>query len=146
MKPRDELVRDTPPRPGAGLRLLLLALAASPIAYAGLRAASAWGGLGNFCPFRTLTGLPCPFCFGTRSWILILQGDLARALITQPLGTALFFADLAAVVWLAAATLLGLRALPVVRWTGSRNFWPWVLALIMASWAYNIYRVLVGLP
>ena len=38
------------------------------------------------CVFRNVTGLPCPFCGGTRSVGSVLSGDLAEAWSFNPLG------------------------------------------------------------
>jgi hypothetical protein len=38
-----------------------------------------------FCGFHRLTGLPCPFCGGTRAARAILQGDFLLALYLNPL-------------------------------------------------------------
>lgn len=38
------------------------------------------------CVFRNITGLPCPFCGGTRSVGSVLSGDLAEAWSFNPLG------------------------------------------------------------
>ena len=55
------------------------------------------------CPFLLITGHPCPFCGGTRSFASVWHGDLGRALRLYPLGPVLF-----------AAALI---ALPVLVWT-----------------------------
>ena len=38
------------------------------------------------CPFRLLTGLPCPTCGLTRSWIALAHGDLSGSVSLHPLG------------------------------------------------------------
>jgi hypothetical protein len=38
------------------------------------------------CPFRLVTGLPCPGCGLTRSWIYFMHGDLGQSLYFHPLG------------------------------------------------------------
>ena len=38
------------------------------------------------CPFRHLTGLPCPTCYLTRSVMATFQGDLGKALELHVLG------------------------------------------------------------
>ena len=42
-----------------------------------------------FCPFRKLTGIPCPGCGGTRASIELLQGHLFVALQINPLSVVL---------------------------------------------------------
>jgi Protein of unknown function (DUF2752) len=39
----------------------------------------------TMCPFRALTGLPCPFCGGTTSASRLGHGDLRGALAASPL-------------------------------------------------------------
>lgn len=42
------------------------------------------------CPFLALTGHPCPFCGGTRSFSAMWRGDLLQALRLYPLGPLMF--------------------------------------------------------
>src|SRR5438309_622129 len=42
------------------------------------------------CPFYYLTGHPCPFCGGTRSFAYTWSGDIADAVRLYPLGPVLF--------------------------------------------------------
>src|SRR2546422_9733529 len=49
------------------------------------------------CPFLTLTGHPCPFCGGTRSFAYMWQGNLSHAAALYPLGPLMFVGTLAAV-------------------------------------------------
>ncbi len=37
------------------------------------------------CPFRMLTGIPCPTCGATRSLIQLAHGDITAALMMNPL-------------------------------------------------------------
>lgn len=37
------------------------------------------------CPFKALTGIPCPGCGGTRALQSILRGDILNALYINPL-------------------------------------------------------------
>ena len=37
------------------------------------------------CPFKTITGIPCPGCGGIRAAHLLLSGDLLQDLCTNPL-------------------------------------------------------------
>jgi Protein of unknown function (DUF2752) len=42
------------------------------------------------CPFYLITGHPCPFCGGTRSFASMWQADVVKAARFYPLGPALF--------------------------------------------------------
>ena len=54
------------------------------------------------CPFYYLTGHPCPFCGGTRSFAYMWRGDIAESVRLYPLGPALFLGTV-----LGAGGLLG---------------------------------------
>lgn len=41
------------------------------------------------CPFRQLTGLPCPGCGLTRSWVYLTHGQLGDSLAANPFGVVL---------------------------------------------------------
>ncbi|PZR88001.1 MAG: hypothetical protein DLM67_21345 [Candidatus Nephthysia bennettiae] len=90
------------------------------------------------CPFLLVTGHPCPFCGGTRSFAGMWHGDLGRAAALYPLGPALFFAVLAAIPVLAAAVVLGRD----LRWNLSSS-WGRALAAaaclpLAASWVLKL--------
>jgi hypothetical protein len=60
--------------------------------------------LGMPCRFRSLTGIPCPTCGGTRALLALAGLDVARAFVLNPLVTAgvlgvLTTAPLAAAAW-----------------------------------------------
>jgi hypothetical protein len=59
------------------------------------------------CPFYYLTGHPCPFCGGTRSFAYMWQGDISDAVRLFPLGPALFAGSLVGVAGLAAGMVTG---------------------------------------
>lgn len=66
-----------------------------------------------FCGFHRLTGLPCPFCGGTRAARAILHGDFLFALYLNPLafGVLFFLA-----VFSAIAVIEALRGRSVADW------------------------------
>ena len=97
------------------------------------------------CGLKTLTGVPCPFCGGTRSAAALAQFDVVAALRWNPMVTAGLL--LAAGLSLFAMVLpydsplrRGWRRLvrPAVRRFG----WPVALGLAAANWIY----LLVTLP
>jgi hypothetical protein len=58
----------------------------------------------SLCPFKLMTGLPCPGCGMTRSVVALLHGDLTVSAYFHPLGAPFVLAMLAlavadAVIW-----------------------------------------------
>lgn len=51
------------------------------------------------CPFKAVTGLPCPGCGGTRAAQALLQGDLLLALYINPLSCLLVLFYIVLLVW-----------------------------------------------
>ncbi len=97
------------------------------------------------CPFRLATGLPCPGCGLTRSWVHLLHGQLVEALTANPFG----------IVALALAVLLvGTVAWVVVQrgtvpsyleLVGGRAR-SLVLRVLVAGWiAFGLVRMVVAL-
>ncbi|HVF42774.1 MAG TPA: DUF2752 domain-containing protein [Pyrinomonadaceae bacterium] len=83
-----------------------------PITSAVFAASALWrpGELPGFvlCPFRALTGLPCPGCGMTRAFCALGHGDLSAAFGYNPLAPFVFAAAL--VVWAhALSTVLRLE-------------------------------------
>jgi hypothetical protein len=76
------------------------------------------------CPFRTLTGLPCPLCGMTRAVVAAMHGHVVASLRFNPAGIL--------VVALAIAVVAGLRL-------DRLRISPWVLVAFAALlWAWNI--------
>jgi|SRR5581483_2367357 len=71
------------------------------------------------CPFFLITGHPCPFCGGTRSFAYMWQGDLSDAVRLYPLGPALF-----------AGSLLGMLGLV----SGAAGGRTWSFSFTSAQW------------
>ena len=112
----------------AGLAALAVACAVSPE-----RAESG----PVLCPFRLATGLPCPGCGLTRSWVFIAHGDFGAALRVNPFGY-LTMAAAVALIAVVTAAVLGGRPIPsmspVVR---SRPF-----LAVSACWlAFAVIRI-----
>jgi hypothetical protein len=90
------------------------------------------------CPFLTLTGHPCPFCGGTRSFAYMWQGDTARAAALYPLGPLMFAATLAAIPVLAVALLADRDLLVRLPARLRRALWAAALTVLAISWTLKL--------
>ncbi|HEX8140709.1 MAG TPA: DUF2752 domain-containing protein [Pyrinomonadaceae bacterium] len=95
------------------------------------------------CPFRAITGYPCPGCGMTRAFSAIAHGELWRAVRYNPLSPLFFLAFVA--IWAgAAATILNwprVRTL-VMRLQPSATATNVLLVIILAWW---VVRLAVGI-
>jgi len=57
------------------------------------------------CPFRLVTGLPCPGCGSVRAWTAFAHGDVAAALGHNPFAVGLFVLTTAAIAWRIASVV-----------------------------------------
>src|SRR5437879_13855830 len=90
---------------------------------------------GPVCPLYYVTGHPCPFCGGTRSFAYMWRGDLSDAVRMYPLGPALFAGTIAGVGRLVSGAITGRTWTPrltPVQWRGIGAGAAVVLAI---SWA-----------
>ena len=91
------------------------------------------------CPFYYLTGHPCPFCGGTRSFAYMWEGDIADAVRLYPLGPALFAGTILGAGGLAAGLVTGRT------WTPQLTSRQWHLltisgiSLVLISWALKVF-------
>lgn len=91
------------------------------------------------CPFLTITGHPCPFCGGTRSFAYMWQGDLSDSVRLFPLGPLFFAGTVAGATGLAVASISGRT------WTPRLTSRQWTLlgifigSAIAISWALKVF-------
>lgn len=90
------------------------------------------------CPFYYITGHPCPFCGGTRSFAYMWQGDLADSVRLYPLGPALFAGTLAGVVGLAAGAVSGRTWTPRLTRDQWRALGFGAGTAVLSSWALKV--------
>lgn len=97
--------------------------------------------LPEVCAFRATTGIPCPGCGLTRSWVAMLHGDLAGSLGFHPLGWLVLLYALAQAArhgaWLALARFR--RAIERAGWFLDRG----VIALgvlLLVAWIPTLVR------
>jgi hypothetical protein len=91
------------------------------------------------CPFYYLTGHPCPFCGGTRSFAYMWHGDIANAVRLYPLGPALFAGTLVGVAGLAAGIVSGRTWSPNLTSKQWRMLWIGAASLVAVSWALKVF-------
>ena len=91
------------------------------------------------CPFRAVTGLPCPTCGTTRAAVKLMEGSLLAALSCNPLAAV---AGIAFVAGGVAAPLWLLVRLPVPDLSPVLPRWVRVatVALLLANWAWVIWK------
>lgn len=91
------------------------------------------------CPFYTMTGHPCPFCGGTRSFAYMWKGDLADAVRLYPLGPVMFVGAVFGAAGLAFGSLTGRT------WTPRLSPLQWRLvgigaaSALLISWALKVF-------
>jgi uncharacterized protein DUF2752 len=91
------------------------------------------------CPFYYLTGHPCPFCGGTRSFAYMWRGDLSDAVRLYPLGPALFAGTLAGVAALAVGIVSGRTWEPRLTSSQWRVLGVGVVSAVLMSWALKFF-------
>jgi len=91
------------------------------------------------CPFFYLTGHPCPFCGGTRSFAYMWQGDMADAVRLYPLGPALFAGTLLGMGGLGAGLVSGRTWSPRLTSQQWRLLTVGGVSALMISWALKVF-------
>lgn len=89
------------------------------------------------CPFRAITGIPCPTCYGTRAVLAVMGGDWRAGLLLNPLVAGGTMALFAYVPWAAATALWGWprphpasSLLVKLAWAGA--------AAVLVNWLYLV--------
>lgn len=93
------------------------------------------------CPFKAITGYPCPGCGGTRALIALLHGHIWEAIMINPLSVLLILFAVAAPVWLFIDCYRGTHTLKKLM----RSPWPAsaliiTALIILANWIWNICK------
>ncbi len=89
------------------------------------------------CPFRAVTGLPCPTCGLVRAAQSLMRGDIGRALAINPFDTLFFLAavPLFAGLWVANLTV-GFAVRISMSGAERRVAWALLVAVALANWVY----------
>jgi uncharacterized protein DUF2752 len=91
------------------------------------------------CPFYYLTGHPCPFCGGTRSFAYMWRGDLADAVRLYPLGPLFFVGTLLGAGGLAGGAITGRTWTPRLSRMQWRLLAVFAVSLLLLSWALKVF-------
>lgn len=90
------------------------------------------------CPFLMITGHPCPFCGGTRSFAYTWNGQLSRAVALYPLGPLLFAGTVVAILVLAVAVLANRDVVVRLPKAVERALVGAALGVLAVSWALKL--------
>ena len=94
---------------------------------------------GPICPFYYMTGHPCPFCGGTRSFAYMWKGDLSDAVRMYPLGPALFAGSIAGVGGLVSGAITGRTWTPRLTPAQWKGIGAGAGAVLLVSWALKAF-------
>ena len=91
------------------------------------------------CPFYYITGHPCPFCGGTRSFAYMWQGDISDAVRLYPLGPALFAGTFAGVAAMAFSAVSGRTWKPRLTRDQWRGVGIGAATAVLLSWMLKVF-------
>jgi hypothetical protein len=91
------------------------------------------------CPFYLITGHPCPFCGGTRSFAYMWRGDVADAVRLYPLGPLLFAGTFAGAAGLGAGLVTSRTWIPRLTPLQWRLVWMGAVSVVGVSWLLKVF-------
>ncbi len=91
------------------------------------------------CAFRKLTGFPCPTCGGTRSLVCLAHGDIAAAVVYNPLITVCVIAAVILLLYKMIALAFQLpRIVLVLNEREKDAARVGIFVLVLLQWLYGI--------
>jgi hypothetical protein len=91
------------------------------------------------CLFHQVTGLPCPFCGGTRSFAAMAHGNLAASAHVFPIGPLMFAVVVAAVLYSIWTMTTGRRLQVVLDDRLRRGLIVGAATLLALNWASKLF-------
>ena len=93
------------------------------------------------CPFRLITGYPCPGCGGIRAVQAILNGNILLALQINPLSCLLSIFIVIMLFWsLYDGYKKQNTLIPFLRQKWNKHIMLICIIIILANWIWNIYK------
>lgn len=94
------------------------------------------------CPFRAVTGYPCPGCGGVRSATALLDGNISEAFRYNPLSPFVVLFLAISVIWLFYDIVKGKKSyLKIFSYKWSLTATVIVLSLIIINWIWLIFKM-----
>ena len=125
----------------AGLRISGQRVAAAGMAAVGLANLSVPGRPATLCPFRAITGIPCPFCGGTTAAVRIGHLDLLGALRANPVVVVGALVVMAIPVVTSVPRVAAIRAAQrSVSRRPTRSAWAIIAAALIFSEVWQLFR------
>lgn len=99
----------------------------------------------TICVFKNITGVACPSCGSTRAVLLLTQGNIAQAGLTNPLGYLIAFFMLTVPFWLLYDVATQKTTFyNQYRAAEKRLSSMWIISiltlLVLSNWIWNIYK------
>ncbi|MFZ6012620.1 MAG: DUF2752 domain-containing protein [Bacteroidota bacterium] len=100
----------------------------------------------TLCMFKNISGLPCPSCGITRSVLLILHGDVAEAMLMNPLGFIAILLLILIPVWIvrdliaSSDSLASTFLLAEQKIKTKKHFYLPLIAVLIVNWGWNIIK------
>ncbi len=95
------------------------------------------------CTFRRVTGIPCPTCGMTTSFVFLTHFQILDGFYASPLGTLVFIFSFLCVIYLFLTIIFKLPKIKIVMSRKEKSIFMIVLVLsLILNWIYNLHHLL----
>lgn len=95
----------------------------------------------DLCPFKIITGIPCPACGSVRVTMLLFKGEFWESVLVNPLGIVTNILILVSIIWMSVDLLKGKETyVPFLKkdWPVKVKVFFGIILLI--NWIWNIEK------
>lgn len=97
------------------------------------------------CLIKNVTGIPCPSCGSTRSVLNLAAGDVAGALLANPMGLLVAAIMIAGPLWIMYDLVTGRETLfllyrKIERWLRKPGLYIPLIVIVLINWIWNIIK------